>query len=68
MSTEDQEVGQWLFYASEDLAYGKLGQITPAVRYPSDDQTAVTTGDAEKYAESAERVHKWAIEKHEKLD
>jgi HEPN domain-containing protein len=130
MSTEDQEVGQWLFYASEDLAYGKLGrkdlpraaawsfqqsaekslkalwlevyrevprthdvafllsklsesfevpgevrdailllaQITPAVRYPSDDQTAVTTGDAQKYAECAERVHKWAIEKHGKLD
>lgn len=129
MSTEDQEAGQWLFYASEDLAYGKLGQknlpraaawsfqqsaekslkalwlkvyrevprthdvafllsklseafevpeevrdsvlllaqITPAVRYPSDDQTAVTTGDAEKYAESAKNVYNWAVEKHETL-
>jgi len=129
MSAEDQEVGKWLFYASEDLAYGKLGrtdlpraaawsfqqsaekslkalwlavyrevprthdvafllsklsesfevpekvrdsilllaQITPAVRYPSDDQTAVTVRDAEKYAESAERVHRWAIKKHETL-
>lgn len=26
MSIEDREVRQWLFYASEDLAYGKLGQ------------------------------------------
>lgn len=130
MSTEDQEVGQWLFYASEDLAYGKLGredlpraaawsfqqsaekslkalwlevyrevprthdvafllsklsenfevtenvrdailqlaQITPAVRYPSDDQTPVTSADAKQYAEAAHEVYHWAIEKHGKLD
>jgi HEPN domain-containing protein len=130
MSFEDQEVRQWLFYASEDLAYGKLGQvdlpraaawsfqqssekalkalwlqvyrevprthdvvfllsklsetfevtenvrdailqlaqITPAVRYPSDDQIPVTTADAKQYAEAAHEVYNWAFQKHQKLD
>jgi hypothetical protein len=25
MSTKDKEAREWLFFASEDLAYGKLG-------------------------------------------
>lgn len=128
MSAEDQEVRQWLFYASEDLAYGKLGQadlpraaawsfqqssekalkalwlkvyrevprthdvafllselsetfevpeeirdailhlaqITPAVRYPSDDQTPVTPEDAKEYAEAADRIYQWTIQMHGK--
>lgn len=124
MSSEGQEVAQWLSYAAEDLAYGKLGQadipraaawsfqqstekslkalwlkvnlevprtndvafllselsktfkvpeeikdavlqiaqITPAVRYPGDDQMPVTMEDAKNYAESAERVYQWVID------
>jgi HEPN domain-containing protein len=128
MSTEDSEVRQWLDYASEDLAYGKLGQadlpraaawsfqqssekalkalwlkinrevprthdvafllselsetfevpeeiqdailqlaqITPAVRYPSDDQTSVTAEEAKEYAEASERIYRWAIQMNRK--
>jgi HEPN domain-containing protein len=39
-----------------------LAHITPAVRYPSDDQTPVTSADAGKFAEAAECVHQWAIQ------
>ena len=128
MSRENTEVGKWLHYASEDLAYGQLGinhlpraaawsfqqasekalkaiwlqifrevprthdvafllsrlseqfavpddirdavlqlaEITPAVRYPSDDQTAITAAEAAEYAEAAETVYRWVIEMHEK--
>ena len=124
MNPESQEVAQWLFYAAEDLAYGRLGQadlpraaawsfqqatekslkafwlrvnqeiprthdvayllselsktfkvpeqiqdavlliaqITPAVRYPGDDQMPVTVENAKKYADAAERVYKWVID------
>ncbi len=64
MSTEDQEVGQWpSFEVTENVrdAILQLAQITPAVRYPSDDQTPVTSADAKQYAEAAHEVYHWAI-------
>lgn len=126
MSANNKEAQEWLFFASEDLAYGKLGmatfprasswsfqqssekalkalwlltykeiprthdvayllsqlsntfeipegvrdaildlaEITPAVRYPSDDQTPVTQEDALRYAEAADEVYNWIIQKH----
>ena len=126
MSIKNKEAREWLFFASEDLAYGKLGmadlprasawsfqqssekalkalwletyqeiprthdvayllselstifeipedvrdailalaEITPAVRYPGDDQTPVTREDALRYAEAANEVYTWVIQKH----
>jgi len=130
MGIEGEEARQWLFYASEDLAYGKLGQaelpraaawsfqqssekalkalwlrayreiprthdvafllsklsdtctipdsvrdavlqlaqITPAVRYPGDDQVAITVEEAMEYAVAAEEVYHWATQMHGNLD
>lgn len=121
MNIDDDEVREWLSYASDDLAYGKLGiediprasawsfqqssekalkalwlqtyeeiprthdvaflltelakkfeiteevrdavlvlaEITPAVRYPSDDQTQITKEEALRYAEAAHEVFHW---------
>jgi HEPN domain-containing protein len=118
MGPEGEEAREWLFYASEDLAYGKLGQaelpraaawsfqqssekalkalwlrayreiprthdvvfllsklsdtfqvpdrirdavlqlaqITPAIRYPGDDQVAITVEEAMEYAAAASEV------------
>jgi len=128
MSIEDKEAREWIFFASEDLAYGKLGmvdlprasswsfqqssekalkalwlttyqeiprthdvayllselsttfeipedvreailvlaEITPSVRYPSDDQTPVTHEDALRYADAARKVYNWVIQKYPK--
>ena len=40
-------------------------KITPTVRYPSDDQTPVTREDALRYAEAANEVYNWVIQKHD---
>jgi HEPN domain-containing protein len=127
MRMDNQEARNWIFYAAEDLAYGKLGmaelprasawsfqqssekalkalwlnthkeiprthdvafllsglsetfeipdhvrdavldlaEITPAVRYPGDDQPSIDKADALRFAEAAHVVYDWVVQKYE---
>ena len=38
-----------------------LAEITPAVRYPGDDQPIITIEDALQYPRAANEVYDWAV-------
>ena len=55
MSIEDEDVRNSIL---------ELAQITPALRYPNDDQTPITADEALRYGEAADEVYQWAIQIH----